>query len=237
MHHGLTGDGGPCLRGVVLTHFRQSTFQMLIWLKNGNQNFWVENEFFSKEDHSKIRLGKFQRNDFGLPKPKARGYPPMHCFPLFNLCLHLSSYIHLPVPWSISAIACITISLCLYLFLPASLHLCVLPYASLQTLPFTHLPQLNQFFRLHAHRLLKSRLRQWSDIWPLRMGRWNKPDRRHRHRRRHHRRQHQQINGRSSSIQYNAILFIAHDKNKDREVSADTAATEIYYMVGLLNLE
>jgi len=28
-------------------------------------------------------------------------------------------------------------------------------------------------------------------------------------------------------------LFIEDDKNKDREVSADTAATETYYMMGI----
>ena len=33
--------------------------------------------------------------------------------------------------------------------------------------------------------------------------------------------------------QYNTILFIEDDKNKDREVSADTAATETYYMMGI----
>ena len=32
-------------------------------------------------------------------------------------------------------------------------------------------------------------------------------------------------------IQYNTISFIEDDKNKDREVSADTAATETYYMM------
>ena len=34
-------------------------------------------------------------------------------------------------------------------------------------------------------------------------------------------------------IQYNTISFIEDDKNKDREVSADTAATETYYMMGI----
>jgi len=34
------------------------------------------------------------------------------------------------------------------------------------------------------------------------------------------------------TIQYNTISFIEDDKNKDREVSADTAATETYYMMG-----
>jgi len=29
-------------------------------------------------------------------------------------------------------------------------------------------------------------------------------------------------------VQYNTISFIEDDKNKDREVSADTAATETY---------
>ena len=33
--------------------------------------------------------------------------------------------------------------------------------------------------------------------------------------------------------QYNTISFIADDKNKDRKVSADTAATETYYMIGI----
>ena len=33
-------------------------------------------------------------------------------------------------------------------------------------------------------------------------------------------------------LQYNTISFIADDTNKDREVSADTAATETYYMMG-----
>ena len=31
----------------------------------------------------------------------------------------------------------------------------------------------------------------------------------------------------------NTISFIEDDKNKDREVSADTAATETYYMMGI----
>jgi len=34
-------------------------------------------------------------------------------------------------------------------------------------------------------------------------------------------------------IQYNTISFIEDDKNKGREVSADTAATETYYMMGI----
>ena len=39
-------------------------------------------------------------------------------------------------------------------------------------------------------------------------------------------------------LQYNTISFIADDKNKDREVSADTTATETYYMMGIIkNLE
>ena len=33
--------------------------------------------------------------------------------------------------------------------------------------------------------------------------------------------------------QYNTISFIEDNKNKDREVSADTAATETYYMMGI----
>ena len=36
-----------------------------------------------------------------------------------------------------------------------------------------------------------------------------------------------------NTIQYNTISFIEDDKNKDREVSADTAATETYYMMGI----
>ena len=32
---------------------------------------------------------------------------------------------------------------------------------------------------------------------------------------------------------YNIISFIEDDKNKDREVSADTAANETYYMMGI----
>ena len=37
---------------------------------------------------------------------------------------------------------------------------------------------------------------------------------------------------------YNTISFIEDDKNKDREVSADTAGTETYYMMGSIkNLE
>jgi len=40
------------------------------------------------------------------------------------------------------------------------------------------------------------------------------------------------------TIQYNTISFIADNKNKDREVSADKAATETYYMMGIIkNLE
>ena len=35
------------------------------------------------------------------------------------------------------------------------------------------------------------------------------------------------------TIQYNTISFIEDDKNKDREVSADTAAIETYYMMGI----
>ena len=36
----------------------------------------------------------------------------------------------------------------------------------------------------------------------------------------------------------NTISFIADDKNKDREVSEDTAATETYYTMGIIkNLE
>jgi len=34
-------------------------------------------------------------------------------------------------------------------------------------------------------------------------------------------------------MQYNTISFIEDDKNKDREVSADTAETETYYMMGI----
>jgi len=37
-------------------------------------------------------------------------------------------------------------------------------------------------------------------------------------------------------IQYNTISFTADDKNKDREVSADTAATETYYMMGIIKI-
>jgi len=37
-------------------------------------------------------------------------------------------------------------------------------------------------------------------------------------------------------IQYNTISFIADDKNKNREVSADTAATETYYMMGIIKI-
>ena len=37
-----------------------------------------------------------------------------------------------------------------------------------------------------------------------------------------------------NTIQCNAISFIADDKNKDREVSADTSATETYYMEGII---
>ena len=38
----------------------------------------------------------------------------------------------------------------------------------------------------------------------------------------------------SNTIQYNnTISFIEDDKNKGREVSADTAATETYYMMGI----
>jgi len=37
-------------------------------------------------------------------------------------------------------------------------------------------------------------------------------------------------------MQYNTISFIADDKNKDREVSADTAATETYYMMGIIKI-
>ena len=41
-----------------------------------------------------------------------------------------------------------------------------------------------------------------------------------------------------NTIQYNNISFIADDKNRDREVLADTAATETYYMMGSIqNLE
>jgi len=36
-----------------------------------------------------------------------------------------------------------------------------------------------------------------------------------------------------NTVQYNTISFIEDDKNKDREVSADTAATETYYMMGI----
>jgi len=32
---------------------------------------------------------------------------------------------------------------------------------------------------------------------------------------------------------YNTISFIEDDKNKGKEVSADTAATETYYMMGI----
>jgi len=38
------------------------------------------------------------------------------------------------------------------------------------------------------------------------------------------------------TIQYNTISFIADDKNKDREVSADTAATETYHMMGIIKI-
>ena len=37
----------------------------------------------------------------------------------------------------------------------------------------------------------------------------------------------------SETIQYNTISFSEDDKNKDRDVSADTAATETYYMMGI----
>ena len=37
-----------------------------------------------------------------------------------------------------------------------------------------------------------------------------------------------------NTIQYNTISFIADDKNKDREVSADTTATETYCMMGII---
>ena len=37
-------------------------------------------------------------------------------------------------------------------------------------------------------------------------------------------------------IQYNTISFIADDKNTYREVSADTAATETYYMMRIINI-
>jgi len=40
----------------------------------------------------------------------------------------------------------------------------------------------------------------------------------------------------SVTIQYNTISFIADDKNRDREVSADTAATETYYMTGIIKI-
>jgi len=40
---------------------------------------------------------------------------------------------------------------------------------------------------------------------------------------------------RHSTVQYkyNTISFIEDNKNKDREVSADTAATETFYMMGI----
>jgi len=34
-----------------------------------------------------------------------------------------------------------------------------------------------------------------------------------------------------NTIQYSTISFIEDDKNKNREISADTAANETYYMV------
>ena len=37
----------------------------------------------------------------------------------------------------------------------------------------------------------------------------------------------------TTTIQYNTISFIEDNKNKDKEVSADTAATETYYMMGI----
>ena len=37
-------------------------------------------------------------------------------------------------------------------------------------------------------------------------------------------------------LQYNTISFIADDTNKDREVSADTVATETYYMMGIIQI-
>ena len=37
-------------------------------------------------------------------------------------------------------------------------------------------------------------------------------------------------------VKLNQISFIADDKNKDREVSADTAATETYYMMGIIKI-
>jgi len=39
-----------------------------------------------------------------------------------------------------------------------------------------------------------------------------------------------------SAIQYNTISFIADDKNKDREVSADRATTKTYYMMGIIKI-
>ena len=38
------------------------------------------------------------------------------------------------------------------------------------------------------------------------------------------------------NVQYNTISFITDDKNKDREVSADTAATETNHMMGIIKI-
>jgi len=38
------------------------------------------------------------------------------------------------------------------------------------------------------------------------------------------------------NVQYNTISFITDDKNKDSEVSADTAATETYYMIWIITI-
>ena len=42
--------------------------------------------------------------------------------------------------------------------------------------------------------------------------------------------------GISISRTYNTISFIEDDKNKDREVSADTAITETYYMMRIIKI-
>ena len=39
------------------------------------------------------------------------------------------------------------------------------------------------------------------------------------------------------SIQYNTFSFIEDDKNKDRQVLADTPATETYYMLGINKIQ
>ena len=40
-----------------------------------------------------------------------------------------------------------------------------------------------------------------------------------------------------NTIQHNTISFIEDDKNEDREVSADTAETETYYMMGINKIQ